>query len=260
MVCIKNNKILFPILRVGISLVGIILIILPILDYFNSDVYKIMKKDNEIDNYVDEFRTSNESIVITVNNDSYIESQQIFDENRLEQLSSDNTDCSSEIELNELRIDYEAELDASREQNSSNASSIQLVSLCTLSVNSETSNIETIVWDNCDNHTLQYGAGFYPESHLPGEDGNCVIFGHNMRRSGLVFNQLSLVRINDVIEIQMSDGTLYRYTVYESKEIEEEDIYSYITTSSSVEPIITLITCHYNGNYKSRWIVIGRLI
>lgn len=101
---------------------------------------------------------------------------------------------------------------------------------------------------------LKSGAGHYKASYLPGENGNCVIFGH---RDG-VFSNLDEVKINDIITVETDKGKF----IYEAIDIkitepkEEEIIKNYS------DPMLTLVTCYpfgYVGAAPQRFIVIAQL-
>lgn len=110
------------------------------------------------------------------------------------------------------------------------------------------------VVEGTSDENLKSGAGHYKGSYLPGESGNCVIFGH---RDG-VFSNLGEVKINDIITVETDKGK-FIYKVIDTKitEPKEEEI-----IKNYNEPMLTLVTCYpfgYVGAAPQRFIVIAQL-
>ena len=104
---------------------------------------------------------------------------------------------------------------------------------------------------------LRYGAGHNPATAMPGTSGNCVIYGHRMKKYGLLWNRLGEVKAGDSITITIGDDS-YTYTVDQTVTIEPSQISEYINADDgSVK--ITLITCTPTGVGSHRLLVIGHI-
>jgi LPXTG-site transpeptidase (sortase) family protein len=97
----------------------------------------------------------------------------------------------------------------------------------------------------------------------PGAGGNAVFAGHvdYHPHYEAVFWDLHLVGPGDIIEVDLPDGTLIRYTVQWSRQIGPDDDFSgYVTRTG--EDIMTIVTCQgtFNSathNYDHRLVVRG---
>lgn len=101
---------------------------------------------------------------------------------------------------------------------------------------------------------LKNGAGHYLDSALPGENGNCVIFGH---RDG-VFKKLEDVKIGDTILVETSLGKfIYKITNLNITSPSESEIIKRYD-----EQMLTLVTCYpfnYIGSAPKRFVVIAKM-
>ena len=106
---------------------------------------------------------------------------------------------------------------------------------------------------------LRYGAGMLKGTAMPGQEGNLVILGHNMRKDGSLFNRLKNVVMGDEIVIHMVDGTTYTYVVDKILQpVHPADLPNYIDIDDGEGKQITLITCTLSGG-THRLLVIGHL-
>ncbi len=105
-------------------------------------------------------------------------------------------------------------------------------------------------------HVPDSGAWGPFTSPIPGSpvsQGNCVISGHRTTKTR-PFNRLDELKAGDVISIDNPRGH-YEYTVYSVYTIDPaEDV-----TLPTDESIITLTTCHPEGNATQRLVVRGAL-
>ena len=62
---------------------------------------------------------------------------------------------------------------------------------------------------NADRRALRGGAGWLPSSAEMGAPGNCVIFGHRMKKYGRHFNRLDELEAGDEINLSAGDGDVY---------------------------------------------------
>jgi LPXTG-site transpeptidase (sortase) family protein len=83
----------------------------------------------------------------------------------------------------------------------------------------------------------QTSANHVIQSALPGENGNIIVYGHNMNS---IFGYLMNSKIGDSIKIRMTDGTLHTYSVTDTQ---------YVTPSQTellsptTHEVVTLYTC-----------------
>jgi len=99
----------------------------------------------------------------------------------------------------------------------------------------------------------------YPQTALPGQVGNTVIFGHsvlpqfyNPKSYLTIFSTLHKLKIGDPIFIDY-DGSHYQYTVTEMYEVKADDFS--VLDQRFDSKIITLITCSPPGTYLRRLVV-----
>ena len=116
------------------------------------------------------------------------------------------------------------------------------------------------VWEGATVVALRYGAGHYPDSVMPGENGNCSILAHHMRETGSMFNRLDEVQYGDLVRLEMVDGNVYTYEVDTIEIISAEELDARIAGSYYSDARITLVTCTYTANGKMRLIVSGSLV
>jgi LPXTG-site transpeptidase (sortase) family protein len=79
------------------------------------------------------------------------------------------------------------------------------------------------------NHVIQ--------SALPGENGNIILYGHNLNS---IFGYLMAIKIGASINIRMTDGSLHRYTVTETQVVAPGQTQLLAPTTHEV---LTLYTC-----------------
>jgi sortase A len=104
----------------------------------------------------------------------------------------------------------------------------------------------------------------YPQTALPGQLGNAVVFGHsvlpqffNPKAYMTIFSTLFKLNINDEIELKY-DNIKYKYVV--------EDIYEVQATDFSVleqrfdARYLTLITCSPPGTYLRRLVIKSKIL
>lgn len=101
---------------------------------------------------------------------------------------------------------------------------------------------------------LENGAGHFLDSVLPGENGNCIIFGH---RDG-VFKKLEDIKVWDEIIVETYLGKfIYKITNLNITSTEESEIIKRYD-----EPMLTLVTCYpfnYIGSAPKRFLVTAKL-
>jgi LPXTG-site transpeptidase (sortase) family protein len=85
--------------------------------------------------------------------------------------------------------------------------------------------------------TTKTGASHLDISANPGENGNIVIYGHNLRA---IFGSLPYVSMGALVKVTAEDGKEYLYKVYSKKTVKADDISIALATQSEV---LTLYTC-----------------
>jgi len=103
----------------------------------------------------------------------------------------------------------------------------------------------------------------YPQTALPGQLGNTVIFGHsvlpqlfNPKSYLTIFATLHTLKIGDEILINY-DGSQYKYIVSEMYEVKSTDFS--VLEQRFDDKVITLITCSPPGTYLRRLVVKAEL-
>lgn len=110
---------------------------------------------------------------------------------------------------------------------------------------------------------LKKGAVIFPQTAIPGENGNCVIVGHSSNfswRKGdydTVFVLLDKLKIGDEVEIFWEEKKI-KYAIFENPQIVKANQTEIL--ASAEEPILTLMTCWPIGTNYKRLIVKGKLV
>ena len=119
--------------------------------------------------------------------------------------------------------------------------------------------------DTTYNRSLKKGLAHFKGTPLPGDGGNCFIYGHsaidtffsrNQDEPETIFSRLENVEIADTITIE-KDGKMMTYVV-QKKKITEPNDFEVISDFSRKETV-TLMTCWPLGIGTKRLIVIGEL-
>jgi sortase A len=119
---------------------------------------------------------------------------------------------------------------------------------------------------NIDNSTVILGSMDlkkslvqYPQTALPGQLGNTVIFGHsvlpqfyNPKSYLAIFSTLHKLKIGDPISINY-DGSHYKYLVTEMYEVKADDFS--VLDQRFDNKVLTLITCSPPGTYLRRLVI-----
>jgi LPXTG-site transpeptidase (sortase) family protein len=97
-----------------------------------------------------------------------------------------------------------------------------------------------------------YDAGWYIGSKLPNQGGTTVIDGHNGANQKGIFKELNTLVAGDILSIEMGDGSIYNYRVYDNVQIELKKANQYLTDMMT-SPVqgqesVTIITC--SGEYS----------
>ena len=108
----------------------------------------------------------------------------------------------------------------------------------------------TVVVEGTGASALRAGAGHYPNTPLPGQEGNVGIAGHR----DTFFRPLRNIQADDIITLTTQQGE-YRYRVVSTKVVRPENVE---VLSSDGGEVLTLVTCYpfyYLGSAPDRFIV-----
>lgn len=129
--------------------------------------------------------------------------------------------------------------------------------------------VATLVVEGTSPQALRAGAGHYPSTPLPGQDGNVAIAGHRTTY-GRPFNRINELETGATIWLVTPVGE------YEYEAVGPIDGYAPCSTCASaafdtgpkdwavieqtVEPALTLTTCHPKGSAAQRLVVRAQLV
>ena len=111
---------------------------------------------------------------------------------------------------------------------------------------------------------LQNGVVHFPGTALPGQPGNCYIFGHSSDFAftpgfyKTVFVSLPNIKIGETIIITDKDGNLYRYKVLETKIVLPSDS-SVLAQGDGSRSLLSLQTSYPLGTALKRFVAIAEL-
>jgi sortase A len=114
----------------------------------------------------------------------------------------------------------------------------------------------TIVVEGTGNSALRAGAGHYPNTPLPGEEGNVAIAGHRTTY-GKPFANLDHLKPGDDIILETPIGT-YTYKVTKDPFVVVPTDFSVI--SQTPGKTLTLTTCHPKGSARQRLVIKAELV
>ncbi|HVW35591.1 MAG TPA: class E sortase [Acidimicrobiia bacterium] len=111
--------------------------------------------------------------------------------------------------------------------------------------------VDTIVVEGTGASALRAGAGHYPNTPLPGEEGNVGIAGHRTTY-GKPFANLDRLAVGDEIVLETPIGR-HVYRVSKPPFVVSNTDYSVI--SQTAGHTLTLTTCHPKGSARQRLVV-----
>jgi len=118
--------------------------------------------------------------------------------------------------------------------------------------------VEGLVYEGADAHTMNKGFWHFPPSSFPGQKGNMVVIGHRYAKlppNKDTFFNLDKVKVGDKIEV-IQNNNQFTYIVTETRVVEKNDI-SVLQDYSDYR--ITLITCSPLWTSKQRLVIVGKL-
>lgn len=116
--------------------------------------------------------------------------------------------------------------------------------------------VDAYVVEGVGENDLVNGPGHYPETVLPGQDGNAAIAGHRTT-FGAPFFRLDELKLGDYIDITARGGAQFRYQMTGSSVVSPDDVGVLDPTAF---PELTLTTCNPRFSATSRLIVTAKLI
>ncbi len=116
--------------------------------------------------------------------------------------------------------------------------------------------VDTVVVEGTSASALRAGAGHYPASPLPCEQGNVAIAGHRTTY-GKPFNQLDKLKNGDVVILETPIGSCTYEISVEPRVILPTDLS--VVTNRPDATMLTLTTCHPKGSAARRLYVQAKL-
>jgi sortase A len=118
-------------------------------------------------------------------------------------------------------------------------------------------NVDTVVVEGTSASALRAGAGHYPATPLPCEDGNVGIAGHRTTY-GKPFSNLDRLRNGDEVILETPVGSCtYKITV-EPFIVAPTDLG--VVANDPTQKTVTLTTCHPRGSAKQRLVVKATMV
>lgn len=117
--------------------------------------------------------------------------------------------------------------------------------------------VDVVVVEGVGASALRAGAGHYPASALPCEDGNVGVAGHRTTY-GRPFHNLDLLKVGDTIILETPVGSC-SYEVTEAPFVVPPDRVEVVNDTPG-EANLTLTTCHPKGSARERLIVKAKLV
>ncbi|SFQ08961.1 sortase A [Lachnospiraceae bacterium XBB1006] len=103
------------------------------------------------------------------------------------------------------------------------------------------------VMEGTTNAVLNAGIGHEADTVGIGEDGNCVLCGHNGSRYGAFFTPLAKVKVGDEVCVTDKKGKVHRYEIRTTKVVEPTDL---SIKEQCEEEKLTLFTCANKGTKR----------
>src|SRR5207237_10502511 len=115
--------------------------------------------------------------------------------------------------------------------------------------------VDTVVVEGTGASALRAGAGHYPNTPLPGEEGNVAIAGHRTTY-GKPFANLDRLKIGDEIFLETPVGK-YTYRLTQNPFAVEANDFSVIAQTPG--HTLTLTNCHPKGSARQRLVIKAEL-
>jgi LPXTG-site transpeptidase (sortase) family protein len=138
-----------------------------------------------------------------------------------------------------------------------------VITIPKISVNAPVVYSEQTINEKSFQRALQHGVVHYPQTALPGEAGNVVLFGHSSGQwwapgdYKFVFSLLDKLAVDDVLNIDYQ-GTRYTYKVTSTHVVLPDDVR--VLTQDSNNYTLTLLTCTPVGTNAKRLVIEAKQI
>lgn len=109
--------------------------------------------------------------------------------------------------------------------------------------------------EGVEDKDLIYSVGHFPETVMPGEEGNFAVVGHRSYTYGQYFNRLDELEFGDKVKVRAGTD-IYTYIIDDIKVVEPEEV-SVLDNTDTAR--ITLVTCTPIWSATHRLIVSGYL-
>jgi len=116
--------------------------------------------------------------------------------------------------------------------------------------------VDTVVVEGTGSSALRAGAGHYPNTPLPGEEGNVAIAGHRTTY-GKPFANLDHLAVGDDIVLETPIGRLV-YRVTRAPFVVANNDFTVISQTPGRS--LTLTTCHPKGSARQRLVVRAEML
>ena len=111
----------------------------------------------------------------------------------------------------------------------------------------ESIGIKYPIIEGSDQDALSRGIGHLTETAMIGENGNCVLCGHNGSRRGEFFTQLHQVNVGALVRITDDKGDIHTYKVENTRIVGPRD--NSVKDTDGTEKL-TLFTCTRDGSMR----------
>ena len=165
---------------------------------------------------------------------------------------SDNTESTNEINDEEPQAQEQYQENSGEDAQETAQYTIQPIGILEI----EKINVNLPILEGATQKNLKVGVGWIKETTKLGEVGNTALAAHRSHTYGRLFNRLDELEIDDEI-IVISDGTEYRYKVYQKLVVEPTD--TSVLSRNNKDRIITLITCTPMKDPTHRLIIKGKI-
>ncbi len=123
--------------------------------------------------------------------------------------------------------------------------------------------VDTLVVEGTSPEALRAGAGHYPNTALPGRNGNVAIAGHRTTY-GKPFNELDRLKPGDRVWLLTPVGD-YEYSLSEAPDGWNSNPYithpkDWSVIQPTAQPSVTLTTCHPKGSAAQRMVARAVLV
>lgn len=118
--------------------------------------------------------------------------------------------------------------------------------------------VDSTVVQGVTNGALRAGAGHYPQTALPCQDGNVAIAGHRTTY-GKPFADVDRLAVGDTIVLETPVGSC-TYQVSKAPFVTHPRDWTVVSNNDSSQRTLTLTTCHPKGSARERLVVQATLV